>query len=137
MARTTKRHKVNTLNTILILLASVVTLYVTFYLSKSWADGLSLWLHMIPYYAWALLPYAVLLWWNKKYSGNFSQAMVILVFAIVIIIFGCIGYTYAYVMNLQPYLNMTMLVIPLFQFIAAVIAFPVLYLFRKHRSNRI
>lgn len=124
-------NKIKSFNILLLLIASILTLYLIFYLSKPWYYGPHGWFHLLSYFIWALLPYAILFWLSVKRARSILQALITLMFILVIILISAITYTYALIVEFHPHFNIEMLLIPLCQFIISLIAFPVVDLFRK------
>lgn len=116
-----KHKRLTQFISLLILLATLATFFVGLLASTPWRTNIYAWFRYLPYYAWAILPYGILYWLNVKRNRSFLQALIILFFTFVIIVFGAIVYTYAIILGFDPRTSIVLIAIPFYQFIISLL----------------
>ncbi len=94
------------------------------YLSHTWELTFGEWLGYSFHYIWSILPLLMLLWLNSKKNATFFQSSVIFVFVLIEIISGVVGYSLAISAGLHPKISVLLTVLPLYQLILSIFAFP-------------
>lgn len=123
---------IKTTNFYLLILGMIGTIAVISYLSHTWELSFGEWLGYSFHYIWAILPLLLLLWLNSKKNPTFFQSGVIFVFVLLEIISGLVVYSLAVSAGLHPKISILLTMLPLYQLILSIFAFP-LYSLAKNR----
>lgn len=119
------------INFYLIILGILSTLGVISYLSHTWELSFGEWLGYTFHYVWAILPLLLLLGLNAKKNPSVYQSMVIFAFVMLELISGVVGYGLAISAGLHPKMSILLTVLPLYQLILSIFAFPLYTLAKK------
>lgn len=122
-----------TANFYLLIFGMLATVGVISYLSRTWELTFSEWLGYSFHYIWAILPLLLLLGLNAKKNPTFFQSVVVFAFVLLEIIAGIVGYSLAISAGLHPKISILLTMLPLYQLILSIFAFPLYTLAGKNR----
>jgi hypothetical protein len=108
----------------LLILGMLSTVGAISYLSRTWELSFVEWLGYTFHYIWALLPLLLLFFLNNKKKSTALQDRVIFIFVLLEIISSVIGYSLAISAGLHPKISVFLTVLPLYQLILSILAFP-------------